>query len=146
VSPPAAKVVSPPAAKVANTPAAKAKSISTPDLFVWFDESAPTPETPLLDVILTVRAYDGAIAILRKARQGSATARTGANVLDPNYHPTTVTLLSWHKRNPNSAPWVFYWLGEEVNGEVSVVYFQMTKRAYEEMLALGASSDLRIRP
>jgi hypothetical protein len=146
-APPATVVPKPaPAATLVSAPAPAAKALSSSDLFVWFDESLPAQGTPLLDVILTVRAYDGAIAILRKARQGSATIRTGANVLDPNYHPTTVTLLSWHKKNPNSAPWVFYWLGEEVNGEVSVVHFQMTKRAYEEMLALGASSDLRIRP
>jgi hypothetical protein len=144
VSTPAAKAISTQAAKVVSTPAAKA--VSSPDLFVWFDESAPAPGTPLFDVILTMRAYDGAIAILRKARQGSATVQPGTNVLDTNYQPTTVTLLSWHKRNPNSAPWVFYWLGEEVNGEVSVVHFQMTKRAYQQMLALVTSSDLRVRP
>jgi hypothetical protein len=145
-SAPAATPAPAPAAKALSTPASAAKGVPTPDLFVWFDESAPTAGTPLLDVILTVRAYDGAVAILRKQRHGSVTVRTGANVLDPDYHPTTATLLSWHKRNPNSAPWVFYWLGEEVNGDVSVVHFQMTKRAYEELLALSASSDLRIRP
>jgi len=33
-----------------------------------------------------------------------------------------------------------------MNGEVSVMHFQMTKRAYQQMLALVAASDLRVRP
>jgi hypothetical protein len=133
-------------AAIVPLPSSPATAVSTPDLFVWFDESAPAPGTPLFDVILTVRAYDGAIAILRQARQGNTSVQTGTNVLDTNYHPSTVSLHSWHNSNPKSTPWLFYWQGEEVNGEVSVMHFQMTKRAYQQMLALVAGSELRVRP
>jgi hypothetical protein len=152
VSPPAVTAISTPAPKAVSMPAPTtvsplaSKAVSTPDLFLWFDESSTSPGTPLFDVIFTVRAYDGAVAILRQTWQQNTTVQTGMNVLDTNYHPTTESLLSWHKRNPNSAPWVFYWLGEEVNGEVSIMHFQMTKRAYQQMLALVKTSDLRIRP
>ena len=133
-------------AAIVPLPSSPATAVSTPDLFVWFDESAPAPGTPLFDVILTARAYDGAIAILRQARQGNTSVRTGTNVLDTNYHPSTVSLHSWHNSNPKSTPWLFYWQGEEVNGDVSVMHFQMTKRAYQQILALVAGSELRVRP
>jgi len=46
-------------------------------------------------------------------------------------------------------PW-FYWqdeqVDEQVDGATSVMHFQMTKRAYEQILALAAGSKLRIRP
>jgi hypothetical protein len=45
-----------------------------------------------------------------------------------------------------TAPSLFYWQGEEVSGTTLVVHFQMTKHAYERMLALVAGSDLRVRP
>ena len=95
---------------------------------------------------MTARAYDGALAILRQAGQGNTSVQTGTNVLDTDYHPATTNLDSWQKSNPNSAPSLFYWQGEEVNGAVQVMHFQMTKRAYEQMLALVAGSDLRVRP
>lgn len=116
------------------------------DLFVWFDESAPGPGAPLFEVLVTARAYDGALAILRQARQRNTSVQAGTSVLDTNYHPSTVSLDWWQKSNPDSAPSLFYWQGEEVNGAVPVMHFQMTKRAYEQMLALVAGSDLRVRP
>jgi hypothetical protein len=67
-------------------------------------------------------------------------------VLDTNYHPSTVSLESWQKSNLNTAPSLFYWQGEEVNETTPVMHFQMTKRAYEQMLALVPGSDLRVRP
>jgi hypothetical protein len=126
---------------------APAPSNPTPqDVFVWFDESAPGPGAPLFEVVVTARAYDGAVAILRQARQGNTSVQAGTSVLDTGYHPATVGLDSWQKSNPNSAPSLFYWQGEDVNGTTSVMHFQMTKRAYEQMLALVAGSDLRVRP
>ena len=71
---------------------------------------------------------------------------TSVLVLDTNYHPSTVSLESWQRSNPNAAPSLFYWQGEEVNGTTPVMHFQRTKRAYEQMLALVAGSDLRVRP
>jgi hypothetical protein len=121
-------------------------SAAPQDVFVWFDESAPAPGAPLFEVVVTARAYDGALAILRQARQGNTSVQSGTSVLDSNYHPSTVSLDSWQKSNQNSAPSLFYWKGEEVNGATPVTHFQMTKRAYEQMLALVAGSDLRVRP
>jgi hypothetical protein len=135
-----------PEEKAVIVPLPSSPAAPTPDLFVWFDESAPAPGVPLFEVIVTARAFDGAIAILRQTRRGNTSVRTGMNVLDTNYHPSTVSLHSWHNSNPKSIPWRFYWRGEEVNGEVSVMHFQMTKRAYQQMLALVAASDLRVRP
>ncbi len=116
------------------------------DLFWWFDETAPVPGAPLFEVVVTARAYDGALDILRKARQGNTSVQAGTSVLDSGYHPATVNLDSWQKSNPNSTPSLFYWQGEEVNGATQIMHFQMTKRAYEQMLALVAGSDLRFRP
>jgi hypothetical protein len=128
-------------------PPPPAPSSSTPqDVFVWFDESTPGPGAPLFEVVVTAHAYDGALAILRQARQGNTSVQNGTSVLDTGYHPATMSLDSWQRSNPNSAPSLFYWQGENVNGATSVMHFQMTKRAYEQMLALIAGSDLRVRP
>jgi hypothetical protein len=130
-----------------DQPAASAPSKSpSQDVFVWFDEPAPAPGVPLFEVVVTARAYDGALYILRKARQENTSVQAGTSVLDANYHPPTVNLESWQKSNPNSSPSLFYWQGEEVSGTTPVMHFQMTKRAYEQMLALVAGSDLRVRP
>jgi len=120
-------------------------SAAPQDVFVWFDESPPGPGAPLFEAVVTARAYDGALALLRQARQGNTSVQAGASVLDTSYHPATVGLASWQKSNPNSAPSLFYWQGEEVNGATLVMHFQMTKRAYEQMLALVAGSDVRVR-
>jgi len=120
-------------------------SVAPQDVFVWFDESPPGPGVPLFEAVVTARAYDGALAILRQARQGNTSVQSGTSVLDTSYHPATVGLDSWQKSNPNSAPSLFYWQGEEVNGATLVMHFQMTKRAYEQMLALVAGSDVRVR-
>jgi hypothetical protein len=130
-----------------DQPAASAPSNSpSQDVFVWFDEPAPSPGAPLFEVVVTARAYDGALDILRKTRQGNTSVQAGTSVLDANYHPATVSLEAWQKSNPNSAPSLFYWQGEEVSGTTPVMHLQMTKRAYEQMLALVAGSDLRVRP
>jgi hypothetical protein len=132
---------------VGQTPSSGAGPSSTPhDVFVWFDESTPEPGAPLFDVVVTPRAYDGALAILRKARQTNTSVQSGKSVLDTNYHPSTESLDSWQKSNPKLAPSLFYWQGEEVTGASPVMHFEMTKRAYEQMVALVAGSDLRVRP
>jgi hypothetical protein len=53
---------------------------------------------------------------------------------------------SWQKSNPSAAPAMFYWQGEDVSDATDVMHFEMTKRAYEQMLALVAGSELRVRP
>ena len=128
-------------------PPAPAPTIApSQDVFVWFDESAPGPGAPLFEVLVTAHAYDGALAIYRQARQGNTSVQAGTNVLDSGYHPATSGLDSWQKSNPNSVPSLFYWQGEDLNRASPVMHFQMTKRAYEQMLALVAGSDLRVRP
>lgn len=125
-----------------------APSTSAPkDVFVWFDEPVPPRGAPLFEIVLTARAYEGALAILRQARQGNTSVQAGTmSVLDTDYHPSTVSLASWQVSNPGAAPALFYWQGEEVNNATLVMHFQMTKRAYEQMFALVAGSDLRVRP
>ena len=122
--------------------------ISSPsqDVFVWFDESAPAAGAPLFEAVVTARAYDEALAILRQARQGNTSVQAGTNVLDTGYHPATISLDAWQKGNPKSAPSLFYWQGEEVIGATQVTHFQMTKRTYEQMMTLVAGSGLRVRP
>ena len=130
----------------APQPKQPAPSTLAKDLFVWFDEPAPSPGTPLFEVVVTAHAYDGALALLRQARQGNTSVRAGASMLDAGYHPSTVSLASWQKSNPSAAPAMFYWQGEDVSDATAVMHFEMTKRAYEQMLALVAGSELRVRP
>lgn len=144
----AAKAVPVPASALTGPqPNQPAPSSSAPkDVFVWFDEPAPVPGAPLFEVIVTARAYDGALNILRQARQANTSVQAGVSVLDTDYHPSTVTFAAWQKGNSGSAPTLFYWQGEDVTGTTPVMHFQMTKRAYEQMLALIAGSELRARP
>jgi hypothetical protein len=107
---------------------------------------APPANAALFEVVVTARAYDGALAIARQARQRSTSVQAGPSILDSNYHPASVSLDSWQKSNPKSAPSLSYWQGEDVNPATPVMHLEMTKRAYEQMLALVAGSDLRVRP
>ena len=122
------------------------QSSSSQDVFVWFDEPLPVAGAPLFEVLVTGQAYDGAMAILRRARQGNTSVQAGTSTLDTDYHPATTSLASWNKSNPASAPTLFYWQGEDVGDMTPVMHFHMSKRAYEQMLALMAGSDLRARP
>jgi hypothetical protein len=116
------------------------------EIFTWFDESAPSPGAPLFDAVVTSRAYDGALAMLREARKGNTAVQAGTSVLDTDYHPSTMSLDSWRERSGGPVPSLFYWQGEVISGTTPVMRFQMTKRAYEQMLALLAGSELRMRP
>ena len=51
------------------------QSSSSQDVFVWFDEPFPVTGAPLFEVLVTGRAYDGALAILR---QGAAREHVGS--------------------------------------------------------------------
>jgi hypothetical protein len=131
----------------ASSPAPPA-TVAPKDVFVWFDEPTPALGVPLFEVFITSHAYDGALAVLRQARQGNTSVQAGTNVLDSDYHPSTMSFDSRQKSQSNSAAApLFYWQGEEANGTTQVMHFEMTKRAYEQMLALVlvASSDLRVR-
>ena len=122
------------------------QSSSSQDVFVWFDEPLPVAGAPLFEVLVTRQAYDGAMAILRQARRGNTSVQAGTSTLDADYHPATVSLAAWNKGNPGAAPTLFYWQGEDVGDMTPVMHFHMSKRAYEQMLALMAGSDLRARP
>ena len=87
--------------------AAPSGNATPQDLFVWFDESAPGPGAPLFEAVVTARAYDEALAILRQARQGNTSVQAGTNVLDTDYHPATISLEAWQKGNPKSSPSLF---------------------------------------
>lgn len=115
----------------------------TQDVFVWFDEPFPVAGTLLTEVLVTSHAYDGAVALLRRARQGNTSVKAGMSVLDTDYHPATASLASFHKNSPDPALTLFYWQGEKVEDTTPVMHFRMTKRAYEQMLALMAGTDLR---
>ncbi len=115
-------------------------------VFWWFDEVAPAPGTPLLEIAVTTRAFEGTLAILNQAPPAKTLVRGGPSLVDSNNHLSTVSLDSWQKAKPNMASFLFYWQGEEVGPTTEVAHFQMTKRAYEQMLALAAGSDLRVRP
>jgi hypothetical protein len=118
---------------------------SPQDVFVWFDEPAPAPGVPLFEAIVTSRAYDGALVMLRQARHGNTSVQAGTSVLETDYHPSTVSLAAWQEGHLQSAPALFYWQGEQVSDATAVMHFQMTKRAYEQMLAITAGSELRSR-
>jgi hypothetical protein len=116
------------------------------NLFVWFDEGRPTPGAPLFQVLVTVRAYDGVLGIIREARKGNTSVQSGLSVIDTDFHPPTVNLDSWRNANPKCSPSLFYWQNENVSDTTLVMDVQMTKRAYEQVLASTAGSDLRVRP
>lgn len=139
------KMVSVAAAKEALPPPSTVEQNPPPDVFVWFDEPLPCPGAAVTEVLITSRAYDGAIAMLREARKGNTSVKAGASVLDTDYHPATVSLAVWQKSNPGSALTLFYWQGEELNDKTAVMHFHMTKRSYEQMLALMAGTQLRVQ-
>ena len=85
------------------------------------------------------------MAILRQARQGNTSVQAGTSTLETDYHPATTSLASWNKSNPSAALTLFYWQGEDVVAASAVMHFRMSKRAYEQMLALMAGSGLRAR-
>ncbi len=131
-----------PQAPAASAPPAPARG----DVFTWFDEPAPSPNAPLFDVVVTSRAYEGALSMLRQARKGNTAVQSGTSVLDADYHPATMSLDAWRQRSRGPVPSLFYWQGEAVNDTTPAMHFQMTKRAYEQMLALLAGSELRMCP
>lgn len=103
-------------------------SAAAQDIFIWFDEPFPGPGASLTEVLVTSRAFDGAVAMLRQVRQGNTSVKAGRSVLEADYHPSTISLSSWHKSNPAALVGVFYWNGEVINDSTPVMHFRMTKR------------------
>lgn len=64
-------------------------------IFVWFDEEQPKPGTQVIEVVVTARAYEGVLSILREVRGANTAVRYGSSVLETNYHPPTFQLGTW---------------------------------------------------
>lgn len=102
-------------------------------LFVWFDEDQPQPGAQVIEAVVTARAYEGVLSILREARGADTAVKSGFSVLETNYHPPTFQLGQWisQQPSPEKLTSVFYW-DDEVLGETTpVMSFYMTRRAYE---------------
>jgi hypothetical protein len=106
-------------------------------IFVWFDEDQPKPGTRVLEVVVTARAYEGVLAILREVRGSDTSVRSGFSVLETNYHPPTFQLGTWIGRQPSPEKLtsVFYWEDEVLGETAPVMDFCMTPRAYENVVS-----------
>lgn len=110
------------------------------DIFGWFDEEPPQPGTPVLEVVVTARAYEAVLSILREVR-GTNTKVSPAwenNILESNYHPPTYRLGEWISRqeSPEKLSSVFYWEDEVLGETTPVMNFYMTKHAYASVIAI----------
>jgi hypothetical protein len=114
------------------------KTVDAQDTFVWFDESVPEAGTQFIEVVITARAYDAVLNILRNARGPNTAVRYGQSVLETNYHPLTFRLGDWlqEQPEPTTIPSVFYWEDETLSDTTPVMNFYMTRRAYEKTLEI----------
>jgi len=80
-------------------------------IIVWFDEAEPQPGTQVLEVVVTARAYEGVLSILREVR-GSNTFRQARLQHSRNELPST-HLSAWRMDRLS-----FYWQ-DEVLGETT---------------------------
>jgi hypothetical protein len=105
-------------------------------LFVWFDEEQPQAGSQVLEVVVTARAYEGVLSILREVRGSNTAVKSGFSVLDTNYHPPTFQLGKWltEQTSPESVTSVFYWEDEVLGETTPVMDFYMTRRAYESVI------------
>jgi hypothetical protein len=107
-------------------------------LFVWFDEDQPKPGSQVLEVVVTARAYEGVLNILRDVRGANTAVKSGFSVLETNYHPPTFQLGTWLSQQPSaeSVTSVFYWEDEILGETTPVMDFYMTRRAYENITTM----------
>jgi hypothetical protein len=105
-------------------------------LFVWFDEEQPHPGCQVLEVVVTARAYEGVLSILREVRGTNTAVKSGFSVLETNYHPPTFQLGTWltEQASPERITSVFYWEDEVLGETTPVMDFYMTRRAYESVI------------
>lgn len=107
-------------------------------IFVWFDEEQPRPGAQVIEIVVTARAYEGVLSILREVRGADTSVRSGFSVLETNYHPPTFQLGTWIGRqsSPETLTSVFHW-DDEVLGETTpVMDFYMTPHAYESVVSV----------
>lgn len=112
--------------------------LATAEVFVWFDEPAVKPGVEVLEIVTTVRAYDGALDIIRQARAGRTelSCSTCVNILETSYHPPTYRLGEWFEKQPSAEriASLFYWEDEVLGETTPVMNFYMTRRAYENVM------------
>jgi hypothetical protein len=115
------------------------KSVNASDVFVWFDEGAPTPGMQFMDVVVTALAYDNYLNILRMARGRDTSVKWGTSVLDTNYHPHTFRLGDWIAEigHVDAVPAVTFWEGEVLSDTTPVMHFYMTRKAYQSTMAIA---------
>jgi hypothetical protein len=106
-------------------------------VFVWFDEEQPRPGTQVIEIVVTARAYEGVLSILREVRGADTSVRSGFSVLETNYHPPTFQLGAWIGRqsSPERLTSVFYWEDEVLGETTPVMDFYMTPHAYESVVS-----------
>jgi len=116
------------------------------DLIWWFDEYPPQPGERVLQVVVTARAYEGVLNVLRQVRGPNTQVSAGLNVLESNYHPPTFQLGAWlaENSNPASIGSVFYWDDEVLSDTTPVMSFYMTPKAYRG--AMDAVSQSLAQP
>ena len=106
-------------------------------IFVWFDEEQPGPGTQVIEVVVTARAYEGVLSILREVRGANTAVRSGSSVLETNYHPPTFQLGTWIGRqsSPEALTSVFLWEDEVLGETTPAMDFYMTPRAYQNVVS-----------
>jgi len=95
-------------------------------IFYWFDEQV-RPKSTVYHIVISARAYDEVIAILQKTL-GEKTTK-----LRPEPYPFRRWLES---ASPRSVPSIFYWWDETLTDDTPVMDFYMTRRAYEQTVAI----------
>jgi hypothetical protein len=107
-------------------------------LLVWFDENQPQPGAQVIETVVTARAYEGVLSILREVRGADTAVKSGFSVLETNYHPPTFQLGQWisQQPSPEKLTSVFYWEDEVLGETTPVMNFYMTRRAYEGVISV----------
>lgn len=118
----------------------------TSDVMFWFDEDPPVAGQRVLQVVVTARAYEGVLNVLRQVRGSNTQVRGGFSILETNYHPPTFQLGEWLTQNssPDSIGSVFYWEDEVLSDTTPVMSFYMTPGAYRG--AMDAVSQSLAQP
>jgi hypothetical protein len=101
------------------------------DVITWFDEPAPGPTTEVKDVVLTAKAYDGVINILRKLRDSDTSVKTGVSILEVGYRPSSLNLASNLARDQSVS--VLQWDDETLVETTPVMHLRVTRKVYDNV-------------
>ncbi len=115
--------VTPKPAEVNTT--ANPQSADLGDVMTWFDEPAPGPTTEIRRIVITARAYDGVLNVLRKLRDSDTSVRSGVSVLDADYHPPSFRLGATLSAGQSTR--VFHWDDEAPAEATLVMYIRVTE-------------------